>query len=356
MTVLNFEGFEAIGTTTGTGDAANVQARLEKRVPGEFSNGVNGCYLATGADGTGLSMVMDNLDNWIGLVMPSSQAGKTLVIGMRFRTPAASAGAELIDVMSWHTSGTFENPHIRILYNTSGQLQIRRGANTVLETSAVVLSFDNSWYHLEAKIYFHESSGSYDIKLDGVSIMDDTGVDTLNAGDANVDYIRYKNGYERIDDLYVLNTDGSINNDFLGINTRIQALFPDADGTYGEWSPSSGSDHYALVDENPETLSDYNASDTVNKRDTYDFPNISVTSVYAVKAEANMMTSAVGVRDVRLKCISGVTTDDGPTEAVSYDPSMEQIVENIWEADPNTGAAWTLANFNAAEFGLEVMS
>jgi hypothetical protein len=355
MTVLNFEGFEGIGVTTGTGDAANIQDRLLKRYTGDYDNGVDGCYLEAGADGVGYSLAMNHANNWIGLPMPTNQAGKTLVVGMRFRSPASSAAGILMKIQTWSLIQSVNTPQIEIGYTAAGEIYILSGV-TPIDTSIESVTYGNTWHHLEAKIFFDNTTGTYDIKLNGSTILSGGPVDTLGSNDANVDYVAFSNTFELIDDLYVLNTDGSINNDFLGVDTRIKLLLPNADGTHTDWTPSTGVDHYAVVDENPETLSDYVSSGTLNEIDTFDFPNLSVTSVYAVKAGANMMNASGGVRDVRFKAISGVTTDDAPTIGVSYDDAMEQVIENIWEADPNTAAAWTVANFNLAEFGLEVMS
>jgi hypothetical protein len=354
MTLLNFEGFETLGTTTGTGDAANTQERLRKRHVLRGDHGVNGPYLETGADGIGYSLAIDHYLNSFDLNLPSDQAGKTLVVGMRFRSPSSGVLGVLFQVLNWDVVGTTETAQIEIGYTSAGEIYIARGI-TGIDKSLESVSFVNQWYHLEAKIYFHDSNGTYEVKLNGTSILSGGPVDTIHSG-TKLEFVRFINYGERIDDLYVLNTEGSINNDFLGINTRVRGILPDADGANTDWTPSAGSDHYAVVDELPETQADYVESGTINDVDTFTFPSQSITGVYGVKAEAHMMTGSVGVRDVRLKCISGVTTDNAATEGVSHDGGTEQFIENIWEEDPDASAAWTPTTFNNAEFGVEVIS
>jgi len=52
------------------------------------------------------------------------------------------------------------------------------------------------------------------------------------------------------DDLYVCDSTGSLNHDFLG-NVKVVAIFPDANGDVNAWTGSGGSAHYTYVDENP---------------------------------------------------------------------------------------------------------
>ena len=46
-------------------------------------------------------------------------------------------------------------------------------------------------------------------------------------------------------------------------------LVPTYEGYYKEWKPSTGSTHYTLVDETPCNSTDYNATTTIAKRDSY---------------------------------------------------------------------------------------
>lgn len=55
------------------------------------------------------------------------------------------------------------------------------------------------------------------------------------------------------------------------------SLLPTSDGAYTQWTPSTGSTHYTLVDESScNGTSDYNSTNTVGNRDTY---GVSIASV-----------------------------------------------------------------------------
>ncbi len=60
-----------------------------------------------------------------------------------------------------------------------------------------------------------------------------------------------------------------------------------------------------------------------------------------------------GARSIKQLCESGGTEELSATIALS---SSYSYYDDILELDPNTGAAWTAANFNAATFGVKEMS
>lgn len=54
------------------------------------------------------------------------------------------------------------------------------------------------------------------------------------------------------------------------------AIMPSADGFYAQWTPSTGTSHFALVDETPCNTTDYNSTIVVGNRDSY---TVDVSSV-----------------------------------------------------------------------------
>ena len=83
-----------------------------------------------------------------------------------------------------------------------------------------------------------------------------------------------------IDDVYVTNTSTRLG------ESRVAVLYPSADTAHADWTPSTGTDHYALVDEttvNSDT--DYVASGTVGDLDLYEVGDLPFTpeSIHAVQ-------------------------------------------------------------------------
>jgi hypothetical protein len=154
-----------------------------------------------------------------------------------------------------------------------------------------------------------------------------------------------------IDDLYVWDGAGSINNTFPG-DVRVFAVLPSGAGNSAQWTPSTGTNYSAVDDATPNT-SDYVSSSTPTNKDTYAFSDIAGSgtvlgaqlSLYAQKAASGSTRGIQGV------CRS-VTTESNSVEAV-LGTSWRYWVQAIYETDPATAAAWaSVAALNAAEFGV----
>jgi hypothetical protein len=351
MTILNFEGFEGLGVTTGTGAADDFQDRLIRRYSGNFQEGSNGVYPVAGYDGSGIAAFSDNQQDYIDIPFLADQYNKTIIVGIRFKTITTTSW-QLVDFGS-----NFRAIQTRLRILLADQVELRRGSGTVLDTSASVLSED-TWHFVEIKLELVQATGSYEVKVDGNSVFSDAGpVDVLEGTETTCDFIRvWLTPHWYVDEIYILNTDGSVNNDYLGIYTRIEPYYPDEDGTTSDWTPSAGSDHYALVDETSESTANYVSSGTITDLDLFKFTDITATdTIHAVKLETYIGLSEVaGVRDARIQAVSGVTTSNGATFGVV--DQTEQVESRILETDPNTSSLWLQAGLNAAEFGVEVMS
>jgi hypothetical protein len=364
MSVLLMEGFEGLGTTTGVGAAAAFNTRFRRR--GYFGSypSANFGHLEAGYNAIGYAYSWGDpfaTGEW-NYMFPENQYGKTLIVGLRFKT-SSSTQSEDRTFISFHSVsvlGTFENSQFQLNIVDQNKFRIKLGAVVTLATSGVVLTTD-TWYHLEWKVLIHPSAGSYDLKLDGSTILSASGIDTQDS-DGNVGFIRFssqRSGTPEtqflLDDLYVLNSDGSINNDFLGINTVIRAYYPDADASPNDFTPSVGVDHYALVDEAEEDFADYLDGVTATNREAFSMQPVGSGSFKAVMQEALVKVNSAGVRNIRNVVESGATTSNGASVGIS-DADDPVAVRRILETDPDTGLFWTESGINAAEFGMEVQT
>jgi hypothetical protein len=156
-----------------------------------------------------------------------------------------------------------------------------------------------------------------------------------------------------VDDLYICDATGARNNTFLG-NTRIISAAPSGDGSDLDWTPSSGSAHWPLVDAYP---INYGATDVTataaGEQDTYTGPALPVlgafTTLRALQIAIYCESQTGGGSDTitGLLHIAGVDYPGAPQPT----PAVWQRVATIFELDPATAAVWTGASVNAAEFG-----
>lgn len=262
-------------------------------------------------------------------------------------------------VLALLDSGTYQ---FYVQITGSGALQVVRGDGTILATSTSGLIAGGVWFYLEAKVKIHGSTGTYAIRLNGGAVPglpDATAQNTQNSANASVNEIGFgpgASGNQVIDDLYVCDTAGSVNNDFLG-DVKIEAIFPNGDGNSSQWvgSDSNSINNSLLVDEaTPNDDTDYVASSTSGNKDTYAMGNLTTAAgtVLAVQPAAWARKDDAGNRlIVNVARLSGVEVDSTLPFALG---ASYGFCAEIRETKPG-GGAWSLSDVNAAEFGVKVV-
>jgi hypothetical protein len=253
--------------------------------------------------------------------------------------------------------------HIELTVNGSGFIEVRRGAGGTLLATGITPLVADTYYHLEVKVNVHDSTGSVEVRINEAVDCTFTG-DTRNGGATGLmDRFSqstpyggtFGNGFAYFDDLFIMSTAGSYNNDFKG-DCRVEALYPDANGNSSQFVGSDGNstDNYALVDEKPPNSdTDYVQSSTVGEKDTYNYGSITSTTgnVHGVQVLPFARKTDAGSRSIasiaRSNGVEGVGADKALAETYAYHPQ-------IFEENPDTTDAWTIAEVNAAEFGVGV--
>ena len=235
-------------------------------------------------------------------------------------------------------------------------ITVRRGSasGTILGQSAVSLFPPSAWTYLELKANIHSSTGSVVLKLNGVTKISVSGINTQNTANAYVTRVRFQNGL--IDDLYICDTTGAANNDFLG-DVRVETLYPNGAGTYTEWTPSTGSNWQNVDDATThDGDSTYNSTATAGNRDLYTLTNLATVTgtVQGVRGHMKARKDDSNVRELALFSRSSTTETTGATEALGV--SYVQYDGAVQETDPATSAAWTIAGVNALQFGQKVIT
>lgn len=236
-----------------------------------------------------------------------------------------------------------------------------RGTSTELTngTSVAALSI-NTEYYIEWKITFANSisADTCVVKINGVQVLNvASGQDTQASANASANGF-HLGGFNQAstciyDDLYLCDQSGSTNNDFLG-DIRVDTVFPTSDGNYTAFTPSTGSDHYALVDETEPNTTDYNDGATVGDRDSYGLGNLTALTsqtVYGVQVNAAILKDDAGAKSAATFVRSASTNQDGAAVALG---TSQVYVSQIFEQDPNAAAAWTETTVNAMEAGVVV--
>jgi len=362
MTLLRVEGFEGF-------DVSGDRTALDSNFNYNDNAGTSEAGLTTGRNGVGIAAFYDDnvltQDGIWGHYIPTAglSTADQWVVGLAFYT----------DHNWYETSSSARSPLLQFVdsdgevmltvYPAAGTLNVRAGnigdgeklgfADALLSTKV--------WHYLEVKVKFSTSSGTVTVRVNEEEVLAVTSVDTAQttSGDLRPSTIAVGGGTisQRvvIDDVYILDDLGSINNDFLG-DVRVERLNPNGNGNSSQFvgSDADSTNNYLLVDE---TVVDddttYVESSTATEKDTYDFANSAETpaDIKAVSVKSWVRKTDAGSRNfVHTARSSGVEEDSG----VLYPGVDFRFMESIFETDPNTSAAWLIAAVNSAEYGFKI--
>lgn len=253
-------------------------------------------------------------------------------------------------------SDTGTTQHLTVGFSGTSLQLIRGGlAGTVLASySGVFLS--STFYSIEVSATIADAGGTAVVRLNGVPVINFTG-DTKNGGtNTTIDAVGcgVASGVTGLfDDLYICDALGSApHNTFLG-DVRVYTNTPSGAGTSTQFTPSSGA-NYTTVDELPYSATDYNTGTTPGLKDTYAMSDLpaNVSTIFGVQTNVIAKKTDAGSIAVRPVIRSGGTDYSGSSVAMG---ATDVTVSDIRSLDPATSAAWTAANVNNLEGGMEIV-
>jgi hypothetical protein len=351
MALIFFTGFDTYATADITKEFTTVTG---------FSTSVPGIYETGGRRGGGALRAPNNESFGSSALITLPSSVTTFVCGFAFYANIFYTDKTFA---LFKDSGTKQ---LELQMNSDGTIDVTRNG-TVLGTSSASMS-TFTYHYIEFKATINNSTGSYELRLDGVNILSASGVDTQNTANASINSVTLGSPSEnmggvgyfdvdwRYDDFYVLDTTGSApNNNFLG-DVRIDSVYPTGDGNYTQYSLSTGSSHYQLVDEATPNTTDYVYNGTDGNKDSFAMGNVAALTaqtIYGVRVKAAALKDDAGTRTLKVGVRSGSTDSVSSAQALT---TSQLYVSHILETDPNTSAAWTESGVNALESLIETAS
>jgi hypothetical protein len=252
--------------------------------------------------------------------------------------------------------------HVAVSMAADRRLVAKVGA-TVVGTGTTVIQ-TGQWYYLEFKATI-SASGSFEVRLSGETEILLSGINTKNGGTGVWTHARIGKPISGpdmfIDDFYLCDTSGPApQNTFLGM-PKVETLFPQTDavagGSNAGLTPSTGTDHGALVDEIPPNTTDYNSSATVGVKDTYNYPPRALTTgaIFGVQTNPYAAKSDTSGRQYCSVIRTGGADYDGQILQAQATPTYQYFSE-VWSQNPNTLTAWTTADIAAIQAGMKIVA
>lgn len=319
MSLIYIEGFEG----WNLGSTAHLSAMGWSAIA---ISTITGRYGGSGAS------VASGTRTW---AFPSNYA--TIYVGIAVYLD--SAGGTLYSVMD----GSTVQVDLRITVNR--QIQITRNGTQLEITDNNI--FVDGWHYIELGTTIN-NSGSWEVKLDGVTILSGSG-DTQQSTNAYVNILSLGAGGSGFDDLYI--DDSQFHGDCI-----VTTTFANANGTNRDWTLSTGTDDFAVLDETtPNDDTDYAYSVTADQIITVGMQDHTAIGniigieidVYAKKADAGVARTI----QIATRTNSNNYFGDNITLGNSY-----AYYRKIYETNPNTSSAWSDAEMDAIEVGAKLIS
>lgn len=377
MSLLFFEGFETVGTLTGIANQATTRPRVDLRWDSTDSGSIpatDSFFTITDAFSEGYALQMGSNEfsngNFLRWDVPTAlddvaptTTGTTFILGARVHIPSDPKTFSVFHFYCSFGSGT-GTPDFSLGVRDSTDVVVSRSVAGIFDSFDDILT-PGGWHYLEIKVLYSSSSssnGMYEVHVDGVQRLIDTtarvngnfftqieGIRMHNCteADTGTDFVAY-------DDIYFATVDGSAPNDFIGAKVRVLSFPPDGDGTSSDWSTSSGSTHYVLIDENGANSADYIETAVDTEEDMFEFTDSAANGEFValkVEAEAIAITTTTHTLDVRVDSGGSVAETNWPvTSTAGY-----VVFEHYQSSDP-AGGGWTHAGIDAAEVGVQFNS
>lgn len=232
---------------------------------------------------------------------------------------------------------------------------------TKLDSGNIIIRVDE-WTILEGHIVIDNSSGECTLKINGTTDATFTGDTQADATDNTVRSIWFRGGFGvgtfgYVDDIAVNDTSGSYQNSWCGLG-GIFYLEPVADGDQNDWTPSSGTVNYAMVDDiPPDNATTFNQGELSGELELYEVDDcpqyVNTVNLLEVVYRAALATSGYNELTDIVKT-AGTVYQGSETTIITITPTFAYYKGTAHYINPNTGTAWGTAEVSAMQAGVEI--
>ncbi len=336
---------------------------------GIYANVANSPALVVDPDGVSPGYVLDTKggtgSGWIRYVLPGARD----TVGMAARLwmphlPTDTTGPVSFAAPAMWMQSTVGGSNVMLYVDTLGKIKVVLGADvddTLLAESSTPVVTSQGWYHIEWKVTGDAVAGTVDVRVEGVEVISETGLNT-GSGDIELVFIGVDSDasggsstHNYWKDYVVWDSLGTENNDFFG-TVQVKTLLPISDVSLN-WTPSTGTTGYSILDNIPPSTTYISAEDaplpSPYVAELEDLPADTtsvrglITYVRAAKVDGGDGTLQVGL----ISDPDGTpATDLGADRAIT---TAQTYWRDVSELDPATAAQWTPTAVNLAQLQID---
>ncbi len=299
--------------------------------------------------------------------------GVMLYVGMavKFGTPTQTSSPEIFAGFVTEPTAIMGPANIVAVLrvNTNNTISFAPGTNT---TGALPASYTstatitrNTWNYIEFKLKCQTTSvsaGEYAVKLNGAEIISlPSGAVLAGSNTSSYGNKRFFVGTitatsrsnVTFDDIYICDEIGTKNNTWLG-DVRIDAVRVSADGTYKQFTPSSGTSNFAMVNETSLDTATHVKASAVNATDTYQITSpvgLVSETIHGVVVNAYVNKTIDATK--RISPIMRQNSVDAAAASV-FVPTDPTMIQTAYDLAPD-GTDWTPSKLSSAEAGIKII-
>jgi hypothetical protein len=246
---------------------------------------------------------------------------------------------------------------VTIGLQSTGTITVKRGTintGTEIGVSASPAVTTETYQHIEAVVFFSNTVGTVEVRVNGVTVISLTGVDTVNTANVECSQVVFTGGVSgavngSVDDVFCYDDTGSFNNTFIG-DRRVLTLFPDADTIQADWTVVGAANGFDAINQaSPDGDTTYiSAGVPGSPTDISEFgmENLpaGVSAISGVVLVNMSRKTEAGIANAQMSVISGASetagTDQPMTEIYTYR-------QDVFEIDPASAAPFTPSEVDA---------
>lgn len=340
--LLWIDGFDHYG-----GDVARLRDGVYAQVQGvELTNvgartGARCAYITPSVNDSGMRRVLPSTVPVVGL-------------GFAFNLnnlPTDSTSVALCQILDENNA-----PAATLTVMPTGAIQLRAGGrtSTVITQSAAEVVATGSFQHFECEF----GAGTCEVRINGVTVLN-TATSGVVLGFAQV-MVGGCNGFPKsgaglvrmhLDDAFCRDGSGALNNSWIG-DQKVYTRLPDEDGAEQDWTPSTGSTAWEILDNVPPIDAQYINATAAGERTSVGFGAFptEIVAISGVYTASRIWKSDAGNAKVTVDMISGASETAQADHPLSTAPRW---YGDMFETNPATSLPWLVTDINAAQAVLE---
>lgn len=247
-------------------------------------------------------------------------------------------------------------PQVSLWIDTTGTVSAFRGSSggTLLGTTSSPVLTANSYQHVEAVVFFSQTVGTIELRINGVTVLSLSGIDTCNTALVECSQVIIGGGFiglstHFVDDLFAYDNTSSYNNTFIG-DRRVLTLFPDANTATADWTAVGAASGYLCIDEaNPNDDTDYITAATVGLVSQFGLQNLpgGISVINGVVMVERARKTEAGTANTQVSIVSGASTANGADKPLTEIYTYRQ---DVFQTDPATAAPFTPSGVDSLQF------